>query len=180
MLCSSSDLKVYKEYLENVLNGNIISYDEELIKELDSHKNKEDKSMKSFLKTIQNYHGCSIYLKARYLKQFLSDEFVVCDGFLTCFENKQDHSWIESEDKVYDLLLVGVWPKDLYYKIMKPVVEKKIDINKDEEYKRITDKTIEIESNEDEFGYYDWYSYMKNNTINTRGLIEPLRLKKFK
>ena len=66
------------------------------------------------------------------------------------------------------------------YKIMKPVVEKKIDINKDEEYKRITDKTIEIESNEDEFGYYDWYSYMKNNTINTRGLIEPLRLKKFK
>ena len=69
--------------------------------------------------------------------------------------------------------------QDLYYKVMKPVVVKKVDINKDEEYKRIVGKTIETEPNEDEFGYYDWYSYMKNNTINTRGFLEPLRLKKF-
>ena len=122
MLCSSNDLKVYKEYCENVLNGNIVSYEDGLIKELNSHKNKDDKSMLSFLKSMQSFHGCSIYLKARYLKQFLSDEYKICDGFLTCFDEKQFHSWLESDDKVYDCLLVGVWPKELYYKVLKPVV----------------------------------------------------------
>lgn len=181
MLCSLEDLKIYKEYYENVLNGNIFSYEDELIDNLRSHKNKDDIYMKSYLLTLLSYSNSSTsYLKCRYLLQFMDDDYRVCDGVLTSFNDNYHHSWIENDSKVYDPLFVGVWPKDLFYSIMKPQVFNVVDPKTDEEYKRLKERTIEIEPDKRDFGYIDWYHYMKNNTINTRALVEPLRLKRFK
>ena len=180
MICSLNDLKVYKEYYDNILNGNIVSFNKELVDKLNTHKNIEHKNMSSYLKTILTYSEATSYLKCRYLHQFMSSEYVICDGRLNSFDQKIYHSWIESNDKVYDTIFLGVWPKELYYKVMNPTIIKKVDSKKDEEYLRLKSKTIETEPTNQEFGYYDWYNYMKNNTINTRSIVEPLRLKKFK
>lgn len=179
MLCSLNDLKVYKGYYDNILNGNIISYEESVINDLATHKNKEDKDMKSFLSTILYNSSSSTYLCTRYLMQFLSGEYKIVDGYLNSFDTPLYHSWIESEDKVYDTLFVGVWPKKLFYEITKPTINKVVDSEKDEEYKRITSKTIETKEDKNEFGYFDWYSYMKDNKINTRALTYPKRVRKF-
>ncbi len=179
MLCSLNDLKVYKEYYDNVLNGNIVSYDENVIKNLATHKNKEDERMKSFLSNILSHSGNTSYLGVRYLIQFLSDDYKIVDGYLNCFDSELYHSWIESDDKVYDTLFVGVWPKDLFYKVTSPSVIRVIDPKKDEEYKRIKNKTIEVLEDKKEFGYIDWYNYMKDNSINTRALTYPKRIRKF-
>ena len=181
MLCSLNDLKKYKEYYENISNGNIAPFDESLVEALKTHKNKEDKSMKSYLSNLLSYHnGSTTYLKSRYLMQFLPSEYKLCDGRLSGFDGNFYHSWIESEDKVYDTYFVGVWPKELYYEVTKPIVSRVVDLEKDDEYLRMKEKTVEIEEERTEFGYVDWYSYMKDNTINTRGFLEPLRLRKFK
>ena len=180
MLCSSNDLKIYREYYDNVLNGNIVPFEEEVVEGLRNHKNKEDKSMRSYLNSILSYsNGSTSYLKCRYLAQFLPKGVKICDGNLDGFEKKFSHSWIENEEKVYDPLFVGIWPKELYYEVMKPTVNNIVDLEKDEEFLRIKSKTVETKDENAEFGYFDWYSYMKNNTINTRGFLEPLRLKKF-
>ena len=180
MLCSLNDLKVYKEYYENILNGNIVSFEDELIMKLKCHKNKDDKTMKSFLNTILSYgnQGTS-YLKCRYLMQFMNSNYKLCDGYLNSFDSTLFHSWIESEDKVYDTLFVGIWPKELFYEVMNPKITKVVDTTNDKEYLRIKEKTIETKVDDSYFGYVDWYNYMKNNTINTRGFSHPLRLKKF-
>ena len=152
MLCSSNDLKKYKEYYENILNGNIVSFDEELINKLKTHKNKSDKSMKDFMSAIVSYsNGGSTYLKSRYLKQFLNDEYKVCDGYINGFEEPLFHSWIENDEVVYDILFIGVWPKELYYQVMNPVVTKVMDEN-DKEYLRIISNTVSTEADNKEFG----------------------------
>ena len=114
-----------------------------------------------------------------YHKEFLSDDYKIVDGYLNCFDSELYHSWIESDDKVYDTLFVGVWPKDLFYKVTSPSVIRVIDPKKDEEYKRIKNKTIEVLEDKKEFGYIDWYNYMKDNSINTRALTYPKRIRKF-
>ncbi len=179
MLCSLNDLKIYKGYYDNVLNGNIISYEDSVINNLATHKNKEDKGMKSFLSTILSHNSSSTYLCTRYLMQFLNPEYKIVDGYLKSFDAPLYHSWIESEDKVYDTLFVGVWPKELFYEVTKPEIIRVVDSKKDEEYKRIISKTIETKEDKSEFGYVDWYNYMKDNSINTRALTYPKRIRKF-
>ena len=180
MLCSLNDLETYKKYYENVLNGNIKPFEDKLINELSIHKNGQDGTDYSYLRKLMSFKDSPSYIKCRYLIQFMSEDYKVCDGYLDCFDKEVFHTWIENKDKVYDAKFVGIWPKELYYEVMKPRIVKELDLNKDKEFLSLKEKTIEIEKQNEEFGYIDWYGYMKNNTINTRGFIEPMRIKKFK
>ena len=182
MLCSKNDLEIYKKYIEGIKNNIILPYDEELVIELNTHNNgKHDyfKSYLDFLCSINN-KGNDIVL-SRYLIMFLDKkEYKLFDGVLGNFEKEFKHSWIEGKEFVYDTTFIGKWPKEFYYEVFNPINKKEIDLSKDKEYLNFVNNNVIVNNTGKEMTYIDWYSYMKNNTLNTRALNEPLMLKKFK
>ena len=181
MLCDKEELKIYKKYVESIKNNVILPYDKELLFELNTHKNKNIK-MNSYLSSLcsENSIGKNI-IYTRYLMLFLNKkEYKLYDGYLSSFKSKFNHSWIESDKYVYDVTFIGKWPKNVFYEIFKPIKKEEINLDKDTEYNLALKNNIETKNTYKEIEYFDWYNYMKNNTVNTRALSEPLQLKKFK
>ena len=181
MLCDKEELKIYKKYVESIKNNMILPYDKELLFKLNTHKNKNIK-MNSYLSSLcsENSIGKNI-IYTRYLMLFLNKkEYKLYDGYLSNFKKKFNHSWIENDKYVYDVTFIGKWPKNLFYEVFNPVINEEINLEKDIEYNLAVKNNIEVSNTLNEMEYIDWYSYMKNNTLNTRAISEPLTLKKFK
>ena len=181
MLCNEKDILVYKKIYDAFNSGLVLEYDDNLKMNLCTHKNKNLKDMNSYMSDLCSNKSIgrdTIY--SRYLMLFLdSEEYKIYDGHLDCFTGNFKHSWIENEMYVYDTSFIGKWPKELYYEIFFPVKEKEIDLSRDKEYQFLKKDNISVDKEIIEMQYHDWYSYMKNNTISTRALSEPLMLKKY-
>ena len=181
MLCNEKDILVYKKIYDAFNSGEVKEYDNSLKISLCTHKNKNMDFVNSYMSALCSNHSIGKdTLFNRYLMLFLDDKkHKLYDGHLEYFTKQFKHSWIENEEFVYDTSFIGKWPKELYYEIFIPVKEKEIDLESDKEFQILKEDNISVDSEIVQMMYLDWYSYMNNNTLNTRALNEPLMLKKY-
>ena len=181
MLCSKEELVVYKKYYESVQNGIVKPYDDSIIKSLSIYKNIKDNKMNSYLESLcSTYSIGKSHMYSLYLMQFLDDKkFKVYNGYLSNLtDEKYSHTWIESDEEVYDVAFIGKWPKDVYYEIFNPIKKNEVELDS-EEYKNIKRNNTIVKPNKNTLKYFDWYSYMNNNTVTTHAFNESLKSKDF-
>lgn len=164
------DLPKYKQIVEYCAEGVVVPFDDYIIEFLATHRDASNSNIKTnYLDALNsNYSISKCYRFARYLSLCIQDGFVLNEGRIsTLYKGEFPHSWIETEDSVYDTAFIGKWPKDLYYDLFKPVVEKVIDVETDEQCIQFRNCTVlSKEKSEMPFlSYINWYSYMSNRFI---------------
>lgn len=164
------DLKIYRQILEYCREGVVVPYDDYIIEFLATHRDASNSNIKTnYLDALNSTYSISkCYRFARYLSLCIKDGFVLNEGKLsTLYKGDFPHSWIETEDSVYDTAFIGKWPKDVYYDLFKPVVEKVIDVASDKQCIQFRNCTVlsDERSLSPFLSYINWYSYMSNRFI---------------
>ncbi len=180
MLCSKEDIKVYEKIDNMIENGEIESYDEDIVDFLNTHSNNGESS---YIEELCSTSGAKYNFKfSRYLMIYLKDKGAkLKEGTLSSLrDGKFDHYWIELDDCVYDTTFIGKWDKDSFYDVLYPINIQEVDLDKDIDFilYNKNDKKISCEEYK-ELEYLDWYRYNKNNTISVFPLTESLKMKKF-
>ena len=126
----------------NLLTGDILSY-------LNTHRDATNREIEAnYLDSLNSSYSIGKCFRfSRYLALSMEGQnFKLCEGSLNAFNNGDfPHSWIEKGDYVYDVTFMGVWPKDVYYKLFMPSIEKVINLNADEAYQDYKKNTVESE-----------------------------------
>ena len=83
------------------------------------------------------------------------------------------------------VLVVNQWlaerwdpAEDVYYEIFNPIKKNEVELDS-EEYKNIKRNNTIVKPNKNTLKYFDWYSYMNNNTVTTHAFNESLKAKDF-
>ena len=183
MVGSYSDLQIYKKINICISLKLILPYDNEVISFLSSYGNNADSN--SYLELLcSNKSIGKCYTYSRYVAlAFISmnKNFKLYEGKLKNLRKGEfTHAWIEVDDFVYDVTFIGKYPKELYYRLFNPVIEKEIDISNDEKLKTIRENMISIQNPvEKSFQYADWYEYFNTNIPNPFRMYSPLIWREF-
>lgn len=183
MVGSYSDLEIYKKINMCITLNLILPYDEEIIWFLSSYGNKTDS--KSYLELLcSNKSVGKCYTYSRYLALAfinMNKNFKLYEGKLKKLRKGEfTHAWIEVDDFVYDVTFIGKYPKELYYRLFNPVIEKEFDMVNDEKLKTISKNIISIQNPVDKhLQYADWYEYCNINVPNPFGLYSSLTWREF-
>lgn len=165
----NEDLKIYFKVNEFIKEGLVLPYDDELLYFLANFTDKKNKNIKNYLKGLKSTYSISkCYRFSRYLALGMNQPFHLYKGKLNKL-HKGDfpHSWIETEDYVYDTAFPGKWPKKLYYQLFEPIIENEIDLETDEKYLEFKANNSEAETPDDIpfLKYIDWYNYTSHANI---------------
>ncbi len=159
------DMDIYKKINEYVNGAIVLPFDADILSYLNTHRDAANREIEAnYLDSLNSSYSIGKCFRfSRYLALSMEGQsFKLCEGSLNAFNNGDfPHSWIEKGDYVYDVTFMGVWPKDVYYKLFMPSIEKVIDLNTDEAYQEYKKNTVESEKKKAKpfLKYRDWYSY---------------------
>ncbi len=132
------DMDIYKKINEYVNGAIVLPFDADILSYLNTHRDAANREIEAnYLDSLNSSYSIGKCFRfSRYLALSMEGQsFKLCEGSLNAFNNGDfPHSWIEKGDYVYDVTFMGVWPKDVYYKLFMPSIEKVIDLNTDEAY----------------------------------------------
>ncbi|MDE5587037.1 MAG: hypothetical protein K2I72_01545, partial [Bacilli bacterium] len=124
---NKEDLGIYRKIDEYVKGSIVLPFDNDILNYLNGHVDSANKDLKTnYLDGLNSsYSVGKCFRFARYLALAMEGrDFKLCEGRLGAFDNGDfPHAWIENEEFVYDVTFMGVWPKDVYYKLFLPCVD---------------------------------------------------------
>ena len=168
---SKEDMNIYRKIDEYVEGGVVVPFDKEILDYLNSYVDSENKDLKTnYLNGLNSSYSIGKCHKfSRYLALAMNGRnFKLCEGRLNAFDKGDfPHAWIEDETCVYDVTFMGVWPKDVYYKLLFPCVDKVVDLKTDNDYQEYKNNTVEASQKNKKpyLKYRNWYSYYYSRTV---------------
>lgn len=159
------DMNIYRKINEYVGCAVVVPFDKDILNYLNSHVYSRNKEIETnYLASLNSSYSidkCPRF--SRYLALAMEGRtFKLCEGRLGAFDNEKDsYTWIEDDNYVYDVTFMGVWPKNIYYKLFLPSIDKIINLDADPDYQEYKKNTVETNNkNRKPFlKYHDWYSY---------------------
>ena len=142
----------------------IVPYDDYLLKFLATNTNSSIKEMANtnyFDSLRSNYSLDKKGTFSRYLALGMREPFKLCTGLFSVQDSDEKHTWIETEEFVYDVSFIGKYPKTLYYELFKPTDIETVDLEKDPDFKEYKCANVEVEKNDNDYNlkYFNWYIY---------------------
>lgn len=168
---SKEDMQIYRKISEYVEGGVVLPFDNDIIAYLNSHVDSGNEELKTnYLDGLNSSYSIGkCHRFARYLALAMSGrKFKLCEGRLGSFDKGDfPHAWIEDENFVYDVTFMGVWPKDVYYKLFSPSIDNVVDLETDEKIQEYKKNTIDAyqKNKKPYLKYRDWYGYFYSRMV---------------
>lgn len=168
---SKVDMSIYRKIDEYVNGAIVVPFDKDILNYLNSHVDKNNSNLETnYLDGLNSSYSIGkCYRFARYLALAMEGrDFKLCEGHLHAFDQGDfTHAWLEDDDFVYDVAFMGVWPKDVYYKLFVPSIDGVVDLNTDPAYQEYKKNTIEAHKQRIKpfLTYRDWYSYYYSTMV---------------
>ncbi len=162
---SKEDMNIYRKIEEYVEGGVVVPFDKDILDYLNSHVDAGNEDLKTnYLDALNSSYSIGkCHQFSRYLALAMAGRnFKLCEGRLSAFDKGDfPHAWIEDETWVYDVTFMGVWPKDVYYKLFFPCVDKVVDLENDAALKEYKNNTVDakVQNKKPYLKYRNWYSY---------------------
>lgn len=175
---TNNDIMIYRMINEYVDKGLITPFEDNIIEFLATHTDQNNKNISNYLDGLNsNYSISKCYRFSRYLALAMDKPFHLYEGRIGNIQNGDcPHAFIETDNDVYDVTLIGKWPKELYYDLLNPIVETVVDLNSDERYQEYQKNTVEALNRNTQLAlkYINWYTYMRHAEIpNPYFSLEP-------
>ncbi len=166
---SKENLAIYQKINTFIEQGLVIPFEDNLLFFLASHTDLENKKITNYFSALDsNYSISKCYRFTRYLALGMDQPFHLYEGKLGSLYNGEfTHAWIETKDSVYDVSFIGKWPKELYYQLFQPIIEKDINLESDKDYTNYKKNNTEVSPPVDFplLQYINWYEYMRKASI---------------